>query len=87
VLEEGAVDVGDHGLDLLLPAVRVGLWDLDGGGEAIDHEVEQLLLAGHMRVQRRGTGAERVGHAAHVEAVVAVLVEDDEGRLDDRVAR
>jgi len=91
--ERGPGDVGVPGPDFLgvpgvgpqmfLPVGRIRLGDLDLGGDLVDHELEQLVAAGHVRVQRRRTGAQILGDPPGADRVQAVPVEDPDRRGDD----
>jgi hypothetical protein len=88
VLGEDPADAPQPLLDLLLPALRVGLApERNLADDLLDDHLEQLLLARHVRVERRRPGAQRVGDGAHGHRVKPLAVDDVQSRGDDRLAR
>jgi phospholipase C len=69
--------------ELILPAGRIRLGDLDLARDPVDHQLEQLVAAGHVRVQRRRSRAEILGDPPGADRVQAVPVEDRDRRGDD----
>ena len=55
----------------------------DLGGQPVEGQVEKLLAAGDVAVQRHGPGVELTGHAPHREPGKPLGVEDGDGRGDD----
>ena len=74
-------------LELLAPALRVGVGDVLLADDLVEEEIEQAVLAADVAVERGGAGIELVGDPAHAEPVEALGIEDAYGRLDDRLAR
>jgi hypothetical protein len=85
--DERPVEVKQYLAQLLAPAIWVGLRQRHLTDELVEHQLQQLVAAGDVRVQRRRAGSQLFGHAAHRQAGHACLVERlDRGR-DDRVER
>lgn len=51
--------------------------------DAVDHVGEDLVLAGEVAVERGGTGAESVGEHTQGEVLDPLLVDEEQGRLDE----
>jgi hypothetical protein len=63
------------------------MYSLTCSGDAVDQQLEQLVLAGDVRVQRRRPGAELVRQPPHVEPAEPVGVDDRESGVRDPLAR
>jgi hypothetical protein len=55
-------------------------------GDLVAHQLDELVLAAHVPVERHGAGAERVGDAAHGEGVQALVVGDGDRGPHDLLA-
>ena len=62
-----------------------GVGQLDLGEHPLADQVEQLLLVGHVGVQRRGAGLQLLGDPPHAHRVEPFRVEHPQRRVDDRV--
>jgi len=71
------------GPELILPVGRVRLGDLDLACDPVDHELQELIAAGHVRIQRRRPGAQILGDPPGADRVQAVPVEDRDRRGND----
>jgi hypothetical protein len=56
-------------------------------GDLVAHQLDELVLAAHVPVERHGPGTKRVRDAAHGEGVQALLVGDGDRSPDDLLAR
>ena len=65
--------------------VRLERWHLDGGGDTIDDEIEDLLLAADVRVDRHRRDTQLAGETAHGEGVEALAIDDRDGASHDRL--
>ena len=61
--------------------------NLDLADHPVDHELEQILLARDVRVERCRAGAELLGDAPHRHRVEPLAVDDLERGSRDRLAR
>ena len=72
-------------LDLLTPALGIRLGHRQVGDDAVEDELEELLLVLDVPIDRAGADAELVGEPPHGEAGRAVSVEEAQRSLDDDV--
>ena len=86
--EQGGPGVGTHHAPLgvrqqgevVTPRAAGPRGQLDPGIRRVDHQIQQLLAAGDVPVQRHGPGPESSSDAAHADRIDSVPVRDRDGR-------
>jgi hypothetical protein len=69
-----------------VPPVLVWASGFDLAHDVVDHRVEELVLVGHVLVERHGDDVEALGQVAHAQRLDADLVGEGHRGLDDVVA-
>jgi len=80
--EEHAARMATGGLELALPR-QPAMRGKQALNEAIEHEVEKLLFAGEVRVERHRRYADLRGELSDGQSAESVSVREAQGRIDN----
>jgi hypothetical protein len=87
VTEDARAHVAGDLLELVLPALGVGVRDVQLADHAVQQQVQELVLARHVPVEGGRAGVELGREAAHRQRVEPLAVEHRQRGLDDLLAR
>lgn len=84
---EKVAEVPEHLMDLLLPSAGVWIRDLHLSRQFVKYELEELLLARYVRVERRWAGPQLLGDPTHRQLFDARRCKNCGGGFDDCLCR